>query len=503
MTAIVPDNLYSVLRAEFADQLERVFLRLADGSIVTYGDIDDLSARMAAVLVDQGVDCGDRVVAQVGKSPMAVALYLGCLRVGAVYVALNEGYTFDEVAYFVADAEPRLIIARPGVPMPAGSTTVLTLDDAGGGTLADHVSVTARRQEIAAMGGRTAAMLYTSGTTGKPKGAMLTTENLVSNATALAELWGFSGDDVLLHALPIFHVHGLFIALHCAMLRGCEVRFLPRFEVGAVRRALPGATVMMGVPTFYSRLLAEPSFGVDDCVSMRLFISGSAPLTESVHHAFTARTGHRILERYGMTETGMITSNPLHGERIAGTVGYPLTDVVIRVVSETGDACPTGEIGVVEVAGPNVFAGYWGMPDKTAASSRPDGFFVTGDLGSLSADGRLTLSGRGTDLIISGGLNIYPKEIELLVDDVPGVIESAVIGVPHPDLGDGVVAVVVGEPGHDTEALVTAIRATLDGHLARFKHPKHIAVVPDLPRNAMGKVEKATLRRTYAATFTT
>ena len=509
-------NLYAVLRAAWTERLDAVFLRLADGSVVTYGEIDDWSARVAAVLHEAGVVEGDRVVAQIAKTPSAVALYFGCLRVGAVYVPLNEAYTFDEVAYFIGDARPVLIVAAPGRDVPADGIRVMTVDQDGGGTLADLVVAAPARAERATMAGRTAAMLYTSGTTGKPKGAMLTTENLASNATALAALWGFTADDVLLHALPIFHVHGLFIALHCAMLRGCEVRFLPRFDVAAVRSSLIGSTVMMGVPTFYSRLLADQSFCAVECASMRLFISGSAPLTQAVHHAFTERTGHRILERYGMTETGMISSNPLVGERIAGTVGFALPDVAIRVVDESGTACPVGSVGVVEVAGPNVFAGYWRMPDKTSASFRADGFFVTGDLGSLGEDGRLTLSGRGTDLIISGGLNIYPKEIELLLDGVDGVVESAVIGVTHPDLGDGVVAVVViddGDGGGDgngegdagqhphAEAIVAAIRVTLDARLARFKHPKHIVVVADLPRNAMGKVERAALRQTYADVF--
>ncbi|MCU1391810.1 MAG: Acyl-CoA synthetase (AMP-forming)/AMP-acid ligase [Ilumatobacteraceae bacterium] len=508
---VITENLYATLRESFAGRLDAVFLRLPDGSIVTYRDIDDLSARVAAVLDDRGIVAGDRLVAQIGKSPLAVALYLGCLGVGAVYVPLNDGYTNDEVGYFVADARPSLVVGIPGRDLPVGDAPLLTLDDAGAGSLADLVAAVAPLAELAPRAGETAAMLYTSGTTGKPKGAMLTTENLASNAAALTSLWGFTADDVLVHALPIFHVHGLFIALHCAMSSGSEVRFLPKFDVAAVRRELRSATVMMGVPTFYSRLLADPDFGADDCESMRLFVSGSAPLTESVHHAFTARTGHHILERYGMTETGMITSNPLVGERIAGTVGYALPGVEIRVTDEhgvpwtTGTVDPEGvgseNVGTVEVRGPNVFSGYWGMPDKTAASFRRDGWFVTGDLGSMSSDGRLTLSGRGTDLIISGGLNIYPKEIELLLDDIAGVVESAVIGVPHPDLGDGVVAVVVAAADVDPATVPASIAAALDGRLARFKHPKHVAVVADLPRNAMGKVEKAALRRTYAHVF--
>jgi len=491
-------NLYASLRTGFAPRMDAVFLRLGDDRVVTFAGIDDQSARIATVLVNRGVVPGDRVVAQVPKSATAVALYLAALRVGAVYVPLNEAYTADEVAYFLADAEPTVVVFAPGRGLPAGfDAALLTVDEAGEGTLADHARGAAPTAELADRGTEPVAMLYTSGTTGKPKGAMLTTENLASNARALTEIWGFTSDDVLVHALPIFHVHGLFIALHCALLSGCEVRFLPRFDAEVVRNELRDATTMMGVPTFYSRLLANPAFTSADCESMRLFISGSAPLTEAVHHAFAERTGHRILERYGMTETGMITSNPLHGERIAGTVGYPLPDVAVRVADDHGVPLAAGEVGTVEVLGPNVFAGYWGMPDKTAASFRDGGYFITGDLGSLSADGRLTLSGRGTDLIISGGLNVYPKEIEMVLDDIAGVEESAVIGVVHPDLGDAVVAILVADPAFDVREVADA----LDGRLARFKHPKHVAVVSELPRNAMGKVEKAALRRTYADLF--
>ncbi len=494
----VTENLYAALRDAFAPQIDAVFLSLADGDVVTFRDIDDASARIATVLLECGAQPGDRLVAHVAKSVTAVALYLAAVRLGVVYIPLNEAYTAAEVAYFLDDASPTVVVFGPGRALPAGSVaTILTLDEAGGGTLGERAANAAPSDGLVDAGDGPVAMLYTSGTTGKPKGAMLTTANLLGNARSLTEIWGFTSDDVLVHALPIFHVHGLFIALHCALLSGCEVRFLPRFETGLVRNALHGATVMMGVPTYYSRLLADPEFTMDDCASMRLFVSGSAPLTESLHHAFTERTGHRILERYGMTETGMITSNPLHGERIAGTVGYPLPGVAIRVVDEHGESCTTNEVGVVEVRGPNVFVGYRGMPDKTAASFRDDGYFVTGDLGSLSADGRLTLSGRGTDLIISGGLNIYPREIEAVLDEIVGVEESAVIGIAHPDLGDAVVAIVVAPADFD----VSAVRSALDGRLARFKHPKHVAVVSELPRNGMGKVEKAALRRTYGNLF--
>lgn len=499
-SAFVTDNLYTTLCTAWTPRADAVFLRLPDTSVLTFSDIDRLSAQHATVLDRCGVAVGDRVVAQVPKTPSAVALYLACLRLGAVYVPLNEAYTFDELAYFVDDARPTVVVLVPGRLLPPGTAaTLLTLDEHGGGSLPDRAAACEPLTTIVPrVDDDIAAMLYTSGTTGKPKGAMLTTANLRSNALTLTEMWGFGSDDVLVHALPIFHVHGLFIALHCAMLSACEVRFLPRFEVHSVREALRGATVMMGVPTFYSRLLSAADFGVTDCASMRLFISGSAPLTETVHQTFAERTGHHILERYGMTETGMITSNPLHGERIAGTVGYALADVQIRVVDDGGMPCQDGTVGVVEVLGPNVFAGYWDMPDKTAAAFGEDGWFSTGDLGSLGPDGRLTLAGRGTDLIISGGLNIYPKEIELLLDEIAGVEESAVIGVPHPDLGDAVVAVLVAAEDFD----VSAVAAVLNGRLARFKHPKHVDVVRELPRNAMGKVEKAVLRRTHEHRFT-
>ncbi len=491
-------NLFALLYERFEPALHRPGLVLASGDggagglTWTYGDLDRASARFDAVLRGRGVEPGDRVVVQVPKSMEAVALYLGVLRCGGVYVPLNTAYTEREVDFFVGDASPRVVV-RGAVAADS--------DDGGDPRTVDIDGLWREAQAAPADPAieprdddDLAAICYTSGTTGRSKGAMITHGNLISNALALHEIWGFEPGDVLLHALPIFHVHGLFVALHTAFLNASKILFLPAFDAGAVRSLLPEATVLMGVPTFYSRLLAEPGFGSADCQSIRLFVSGSAPLTEAVFGEFAARTGHRILERYGMTEAGMITSNPLRGERVAGTVGFPLPDVEVRVVTESGAELPAGEVGTLEIRGPNLFRGYWGLPEKTAAEMRGDGFFVTGDLASVDAEGRVTLVGRGKDLIIAGGFNVYPKEIEDRLDEVAGVAESAVIGAPHADLGEGVVAVLVAEQapvGDDT------LRSALDAGLARFKHPRRFYWVEELPRNAMGKVQKNVLRERY------
>ncbi len=490
-------NLFGLLRERFEPSLDRPSLVLragdgAGGTTWTYGDLDRASARFAAVLRGRGVEPGDRVVVQVPKSMEAVALYLGVLRCGGVYVPLNTAYTEREVDFFVGDASPRVVV-RGAVAADS--------DDGGDPRTVDIDGLWREAQAAPADSAieprdddDLAAICYTSGTTGRSKGAMITHGNLISNALALHEIWGFEPGDVLLHALPIFHVHGLFVALHTAFLNASKILFLPAFDAGVVRRLLPEATVLMGVPTFYSRLLAEPGFGSADCQSIRLFVSGSAPLTEAVFGEFEARTGHRILERYGMTEAGMITSNPLRGERVAGTVGFPLPDVEVRVAGENGAELPVAEVGTLEIRGPNLFPGYWGLPEKTAEEMRGDGFFVTGDLASVDAEGRVTLVGRGKDLIIAGGFNVYPKEIEDRLDEVAGVAESAVIGAPHADLGEGVVAVLVAEQapvGDDT------LRSALDAGLARFKHPRRFYWVEELPRNAMGKVQKNVLRERY------
>ena len=493
-------NLFQHLSDAVAD-IAKVAIETPDGARHTYEDIILDSGRFANALLAAGVNPGDRVAVQVEKSVRALTLYLACLRAGAVYLPLNTAYTLNELGYFIGDAEPALVVCDPAVrdglaPIAEPAGAVLhTLDRNGEGSLADlateqsHAFPTAVVEED-----DLAAILYTSGTTGRSKGAMLTHGNLVSNALTLKEAWRFTADDVLIHALPIYHVHGLFVASNVAFLSDATMIFCPRFDAAEVLRLLPRATVLMGVPTFYTRLLDRPELNADAVANMRLFVSGSAPLLADTHRAFADRTGHAILERYGMTETGMNTSNPYDGERIAGTVGFPLPDVSIRVTDpETGAELPEGEIGTVEVSGPNVFAGYWRMPEKTEAEIRPDGFFITGDLGRVDERGYLHIVGRGKDLIISGGFNVYPKEIETELDGLPGVVESAVIGVPHPDFGEGVTAVVV--PARDVAPDEAAILAGLEGRLAKFKLPKRVLFVDDLPRNAMGKVQKNVLRQ--------
>ena len=445
-----------------------VLLETLDGRTLTYGEADRRTAALAHALVGAGVRRGDRVALQVEKSVDAVLLYLACLRAGAALLPLNPAYTADEVAYFLDDAEPALFLDGDGLAALVADGGPETFDDVPVGP--DDL----------------AALLYTSGTTGRPKGAMLTHRNLASNAEVLASIWGFRAGDVLLHALPVFHVHGLFIALHCVLARGTSMVFLPRFDVDQVLAALPRATVFMGVPTYYTRLLDDARLDRAACAGMRLFVSGSAPLLATTHEAFRARTGHAIVERYGMTETAVIASTPLDGDRRPGTVGLPIPGVDVRIAADE----------VVEVRGPNVFAGYWRRPELAATEVTADGWFRTGDLGRFDPDGYLRLVGRAKDLVISGGLNVYPGEVEDVVDAIDGVLESAVIGVPDPDLGEQVVAVVVAVPGRVLDAGV--VRASARERLAGFKVPKRVEVVDALPRNAMGKVEKAELRRRFA-----
>jgi malonyl-CoA/methylmalonyl-CoA synthetase len=471
--------MFAAVRPDSSDP----FLLTADGSVQsTYGDAARRSAQVANALQTAGVRPGDRVALQVQKSPAALMVYLACIRSGAVLLPMNTAYTADEVAYLVGDAEPAIVLDDETLD------DLCKAADALPDTFDDHVS----------QPDGLAAIVYTSGTTGRPKGAMLSHGNLASNAWTLHQMWGFVPDDVLLHALPIFHVHGLFVATNTSIVNGSPMLFLERFDVGEVVASLPRCSVMMGVPTFYSRLLAEPSFGMNTCEHMRLFVSGSAPLLTSVHEHFRERTGHAILERYGMTETSMITTNPLRGERRPGTVGMPLTDVDVRVVGETGEPLPSGGIGGIEVRGPNVFGGYWKRPDLTASEFTDDGFFRTGDVGTFDDDGYLHIVGRSKDLIISGGLNVYPKEVEDVIDSLDGVLESAVIGVPDLDFGEAVVAVLVASSGATVDP--DQIRVQSRARLASFKVPKQVYVVDALPRNAMGKVEKAVLRRTYAPT---
>jgi malonyl-CoA/methylmalonyl-CoA synthetase len=493
------ETLTALLAERWPDDPEAApFLEIPGGDTITYAEAERGVARLAHALTALGVQPGDRVAVQVEKSPTAVLLYLACVHSGAVLLPMNPAYTADEVAYLVGDAEPRLLVHDPSRPPHPGVATA-TLDLAGAGSLADvaaaqpleHTPVTTQPDDLA-------AILYTSGTTGRPKGAMLTQRNLASNALALHRIWGFRPDDVLLHALPVFHTHGLFVATNCALANGTGMIFLPRFDPAAVLQQLPRATVFMGVPTYYTRLLAEPGLDAEGCQGMRLFISGSAPLLAATHDEFRRRTGHRILERYGMTETSMITSNPLDGERRPGTVGFALPDVEVRVTApETGAPLVAGEVGGVEVRGPNVCAGYWRQPERSAAERTVDGFFRTGDVGRFDGDGYLHIVGRSKDLIISGGLNVYPKEVEAVLDELDGILESAVIGVPDTDFGEAVVAVVVAEPGVAIDP--SAVRRQARVQLAGFKVPKVVVVVDDLPRNAMGKVEKAKLRAAYSS----
>jgi malonyl-CoA/methylmalonyl-CoA synthetase len=455
-----------------------------------------LSGRLAHTLSAHGVGVGDRVAVQAAKSVEALALFLACARLGAVFLPLNTAYTPTEIGYFVGDAEPSLLICEPEKfrVLSILCKTVLTLDDKGGGTL---VQEQASSFEDAAMTwDDAAAILYTSGTTGKSKGAVLTHGNLASNALALVDAWAFTPQDVLIHALPIYHTHGLFTATNTVLLSGGSLLFRQKFEVNDVIALLPQATTLMGVPTFYTRLLAHEKLSRELVRHMRLFISGSAPLLVETHQAFEAKTEHAILERYGMTETSMNTSNPYHGERKAGTVGMPLAGVEVRIADAVDG------IGMIQVRGPNVFQGYWRNPEKTAAEFTPDGFFITGDLGSFDGQGYLTISGRGRDLVITGGFNVYPREIEAEIDQFPEILESAVIGIPHADLGEGVVAVVTFKNGADRidEA---AMIAALQKRLAKFKIPKRIIAVNELPRNAMAKVQKNQLRETYADLFKT
>lgn len=502
-------NLYSLLAERFPADRSRPFLELPDGSVQDYAHLEAQAGRYAALLRELGVKPGERVAVQTEKSPNAIYFYLGCLRAGAVYLPLNTAYTKAEVSYFLNDAEPRLVLCRPEsldqmreIAETAGVEHVHTMDAQGGGSLTEAAMKLAPSEKVEPRDeDDLAAILYTSGTTGRSKGAMLSHANLSSNAFTLHRIWGFRPGDVLLHALPIFHVHGLFIATNTTLANGSSMIFLPRFDADEILRLLPRATLMMGVPTFYVRLLAHPGFTREASAHMRLFISGSAPLLEETFHAFEQRTGQRILERYGMTEAGMITSNPYDGERRAGTVGFPLPDVQVRVADSEGRILGPNEIGVLEAKGPNIFKGYWRMPEKTAEEFRPDGFFITGDVAKIDERGYVHIVGRAKDLIISGGYNVYPKEIELVIDAQPGVVESAVIGLPHPDFGEAVAAVVTRTSADATDE--ATILAGIKGELAGFKLPKKLFFVDELPRNTMGKVQKAQLRQTYRDSFAT
>ena len=500
----MPDNLFARFVAAAPD-LGRSLLRPPAGPALSYREVFAAAARFAHVLVRHGAKPGDRVAVQVEKSPAALILYLACLRAGFVYLPLNTGYTPAELAYFVQDAEPCLFVCsdrnREKIAACLPAMTFLTISDDGqdGSLIREAAGAPDVFADAETGMGDLASILYTSGTTGRSKGAMLTHGNLCSNADSLRQAWEFSRDDVLLHALPIFHIHGLFVATNVSLLAGASILLLPKFEPDAVFQALPHATVMMGVPTFYTRLLKDGRLAADSTRSMRLFISGSAPLLPETHNAWRERTGHAILERYGMTETNMNTSNPYEGARIPGSVGLPLPGVEIRIADDEGCPVPQGEIGMIEVRGPNVFKGYWKMPEKTATEFRRDGFFITGDLGTIGADGYLRIVGRGKDLIITGGLNVYPREIESLLDDLPGVEESAVVGLPHDDFGEGVTAFLVLKPG--VRLTQEDVAGGLGDRLARFKLPKRVLFVEQLPRNGMGKVQKSALREEHAGLY--
>lgn len=510
------NHLFSQITARMPAP-DALFAELADGRSYHYQDVLDVSGRFANALVALGVRPGDRVAVQVEKSIEALMLYLACVRAGAVYLPLNSAYTPNEIAYFLKDAEPRVFVCDPkkaeslrGVATEAGAKLetlgVWTSPEVSAGTLSDAaLAASSAFADIVRGPDDLAAILYTSGTTGRSKGAMLSHENLASNARVLVDYWRFTQDDVLIHALPIFHTHGLFVATNTVLFSGAAMIFRAKFDADEVlalmqRERAPVPTVLMGVPTFYVRLADHAGLARGAVKAMRLFISGSAPLLAETHRAFAEKSGHAILERYGMTEINMQTSNPYDGERVPGTVGFALPGSSVRIADpDTGAILPAESIGMIEVAGPNVFKGYWRQPEKTAAEFRPDGFFITGDLGKIDARGYVHILGRGKDLIITGGFNVYPKEIEGEIDALPGVNESAVIGVPHKDFGEGVTAVVV--PNKGAALSEEAILAALEGRLAKFKQPKRVIIVEELPRNTMAKVQKNVLRETYKSLY--
>ncbi len=506
MNAAANANLFSRLFDGLADT-NRLAIETADGARISYADLIAQSGRVANFIVSRGVKPGDRVAAQTEKSVAALVLYLATVRAGAVFLPLNTAYTLNELEYFIGDAEPSLIVCDPSKADGIGklaakiNAKVDTLDADGKGSLTDGATKSASDfATVVRADDDLAAILYTSGTTGRSKGAMLTHDNLASNSLSLVAYWRFTKDDVLIHALPIYHTHGLFVASNVTLFARASMIFLPKLDPELIIKLMTRTTVLMGVPTFYTRLLQSPNLTKESTSHMRLFISGSAPLLAETHREWSARTGHAVLERYGMTETNMNTSNPYNGDRVPGAVGFPLPGVSVRVTDpETGKELAREAIGMIEVKGPNVFKGYWRNPEKTKAEFRADGFFITGDLGKIDDRGYVHIIGRGKDLVISGGFNVYPKEVENEIDAIPGVTESAVIGVPHADFGEGVTAVVVGDK--KTPLDEAKVLHALDGRLAKFKMPKRVIFVDDLPRNTMGKVQKNILRDTYAGIY--
>ncbi|HVL77433.1 MAG TPA: malonyl-CoA synthase [Noviherbaspirillum sp.] len=496
-------NLYDLFASRFPADRNTCCIETHDGLYYSWNDLDRASAKLANLLAGLKLPPDARVAVQVEKSPEALLLYLATLRAGLVYLPLNTAYRAAEIEYFIDNAEPAVVVCSPQnfgwvsqLAFKAGVKHVFTLGEDRQGSLLTRAALQSSRFEtVARKPDDLAAILYTSGTTGRSKGAMLTHENLASNARVLHDYWRWQDGDVLLHALPLFHVHGLFVASHGALFNGSKMIFLPKFDSAEVLRQLPRATVFMGVPTYYVRLLADPAFTREACANMRLFVSGSAPLLTETFNTFRERSGHTILERYGMSETTMLVSNPYDGERRAGTVGFPLPGVEVRVVDGEGRPCRQGEIGDIQVRGPNVFKGYWRMPEKTAEEFTADGFFKTGDVGRFDADDYLSIVGRSKDLIISGGYNVYPKEIESVIDEMDGVVESAVVGVPHPDFGEAVTAVIVPKPSAARDE--AGVIAYLKARIANFKVPKRVHFVDELPRNTMGKVQKNLLRERF------
>jgi malonyl-CoA/methylmalonyl-CoA synthetase len=515
-------NLFSALRAAFPKDLDQVAVETDEGLLYSWRDLDRATAMMANLLQSLDLPPGSRVAVQVEKSVEAMMLYLATLRAGYVFLPLNTAYQSGEIEYFIGNAEPAVVVCSPAhfgwvskIAFKAGTRHVFTLGDDRTGSLLERAAHHSdQHQAVPRQPEDLAAILYTSGTTGRSKGAMLTHGNMLSNAVMLKDYWGWTSTggpqgtgDVLIHALPIFHVHGLFVAIHGALINGSKMIWMAKFDPKRVIARLPEATVFMGVPTLYVRMLAEPALTRASCRNMRLFIAGSAPLLVETFNDWIDRTGHTILERYGMSETVMLTSNPYRADaryagqatRRGGTVGFPLPGVQLRVRGEDGQDLPVGEIGGIEVKGPNVFKGYWRMPEKTAEEFTSDGFFKTGDVGKVDAQGYVTIVGRSKDLIISGGYNVYPAEIEGYINEMKGVAESALVGVPHPDFGEVGVAVVIAKPGASLSP--EGIVAELKSKLANFKIPKRCYVVSELPRNTMGKVQKNLLREHYKAEF--
>jgi len=507
-------NVFAALRAAFPADLDAVAIESADGPGAplhyTWRDLERGTAMLANVFASLGLPAGARVAVQVDKCVEALMLYLAVQRASLVYLPLNNAYQQAEIEYFIGDAEPAVVVCAPKdftwisrIAFRQGTKNVFTLSDDRSGSLLERAAWMSDEHTPAVSGADDlAAILYTSGTTGRSKGAMLTHGNLVSNARVLKDYWGWQAGDALLHVLPIFHVHGLFVASHGALLNGSKMIWFSRFDPKAAIARFADATVFMGVPTLYTRLLAEPALQRNACAHMRLFISGSAPLQVETFDAWRERTGHTIVERYGMSETVMLTSNPYReqdGERRRGTVGSPLPGVQVRVRDDAGSPCPAGEIGGIEVKGPNVFAGYWRMPDKTKEEFTADGWFKTGDVGKVDERDYVTIVGRSKDLVITGGYNVYPAEVEGFINELPGVAESAVVGLPHPDFGEGVVAVVVPKPGNQLDG--AAIVSALKDRIANFKVPKRVFVVNELPRNTMGKVQKNLLREQHQGLF--